>query len=66
MSYKYEVVYHNSCKKQRKASGLIFAECYRNAVKELENFYCGNYISTINIEIIEDSCPIYEIKEEEI
>ena len=66
MYYKYEIVYYDdNCKKQRKVSGLVFAEYYCGAVKYLEDHYEGK-ISNIKIEATNNCCPIYEIKEEEI
>ena len=67
MYYKYKVVYYDdSDKKQRKASGLVFAEYYSNAAKHLENYYGEDFISSINIEAIDNECPIHEIKNKEI
>ena len=67
MYYKYEVVYYDdSDKKQRKASGLVFAEYYSDAAKHLEDYYEGDFISNINIEATDNECPIYEIRNKEI
>ena len=67
MYYKYEVVYYDDSDKKRiKASGLIFAEYYSDAAKHLENYYDGDFISSIRIEATDNTCPIYETKEEEI
>ena len=67
MYYKYEVVYYDdSGKKQRKASGLVFAEYYGGAVRQIEDYYDGGFISSINIEATDNECPIYETKDEEI
>lgn len=67
MYFKYEVVYYDDIrKKQIKTSGLIFAEYYSDAAKHLEDYYDGDFISSIRIEATDNSCPIYETKEEEI
>ena len=67
MYFKYEVVYYDDIrKKQTKASGLIFAEYYSDAAKHLEDYYDGDFISNIRIDVTDNSCPIYETKEEEI
>ena len=67
MYFKYEVVYYDDIrKKQIKASGLILAEDYGDAAKHLEDYYDGDFISSIRIDVTDNSCPIYETKEEEI
>ena len=67
MYFKYEVIYYDDVRKQRiKTSGLIFAEYYSDAAKHLEDYYDGDFISSIRIEATDNSCPIYETKEEEI
>ena len=64
MYFKYEVIYYDDVRK--KASGLIFAEYYSDAAKHLEDYYDGDFISSIRIEATDNSGPIYETKEEEI
>ena len=67
MYFKYEVVYYDDIrKKQIKASGLIFAEYYGDAAKHLEDYYDGDFISSIRIEATDNDCPIYEIEDKEI
>ena len=67
MYFKYEVVYYDdSDKRQRKASGLVFAEYYSDAAKHLEDYYDRGFISSVNIEATDHDCPIYETKDEEI
>ena len=67
MYFKYEVIYYDDVWKKRiKASGLIFAEYYSEAAKHLEDYYDGDFISSIRIEATDNTCPIYETKEEEI
>ena len=67
MYFKYEVVYYDDIrKKQIKASGLIFAEYYGDAAKHLEDYYDGDFISSIRIEATDNECPIYEIRNKEI
>ena len=67
MYFKYEVVYYDDVWKKRiKASGLIFAEYYSEAAKHLEDYYDGDFISSIRIEATDNDCPIYEIEDKEI
>ena len=67
MYFKYEVIYYDDVWKKRiKALGLIFAEYYSDAVKHLEDYYDGDFISSISIEATDNECSIYETKEEEI
>ena len=67
MYFKYEVIYYDDVWKKRiKASGLIFAESYSDAAKHLEDYYDGDFISSIRIEATDNDCPIYEIEDKEI
>ena len=67
MIYMYEVnCYDKTRKKQVLEPGLVFADCYYDAVKELEEFYYGDCISSIYIEIVENNCPIHKNEEKEI
>ena len=45
---------------------MMFAKYYSDAAKHLEDYYDGDFISSIRIEATDNSCPIYETKEEEI
>ena len=66
MYFKYEVIYYCTLREKRvKANGLVFKESYGEVAKELSDFYDEDFIYSIKIEVTDNECPVFEMKEEE-